>query len=189
MQLRVAQLVEQTRAEGPGCRTAIWVQGCSLRCPGCCNPEMFSTRGGEAREVADLAGAAIALGAAGAIEGISLLGGEPFEQAAAAAALAARVRASGLSVVVFTGYTLAELDRVDGAGALLASIDLLFDGRYDRDRPDRERRWLGSTNQVVHFLTDCYDPGDPQLRAPDTVELRLGPGGLQVNGWPVGDIR
>lgn len=185
MQLRVAQLVERTRAEGPGCRTAVWVQGCSLRCPGCCNPEMFSPRGGELREVADLAAAVIA---DGEIEGISVLGGEPFEQAPAVAELAARVRASGLSVVVFTGYTLAELDGVPGAGGLLASVDLLFDGRYQRDRPDRERRWLGSTNQVAHYLTDRYSPDDPQMVAPDTVEIRFGPGGLQVNGWPAGDI-
>jgi anaerobic ribonucleoside-triphosphate reductase activating protein len=181
MQLRIAQLVERTRAEGPGCRTAIWVQGCSLRCPGCCNPEMFAARGGELRNVAELAGR---IAATAEIEGISVLGGEPFEQAPAVAELAARVRESGLSVVVFTGYRLAELDAIDGAADLLARIDLLFDGRYQRELPDSSRRWLGSTNQVAHFLTDRYRPDDPQLAARDTVEIRLSRDGLLVNGWP-----
>jgi anaerobic ribonucleoside-triphosphate reductase activating protein len=142
---------------------------------------MFSSRGGELIEVDALAAE---IAATPEIEGLSLLGGEPFAQAPAAAALAETVRRSGLSVVVFTGYRLAELDAIDGAADLLAQTDLLFDGRYERDLPDTERRWLGSTNQVAHFLTDRYDPEDGQLRAPDTVEIRLGPAGLQVNGWP-----
>ena len=46
MQLRVGQRVESTEAEGPGTRFALWTQGCTLRCPGCCNPHLFADRGG-----------------------------------------------------------------------------------------------------------------------------------------------
>ena len=47
MELSVGQIVASTEAEGPGRRFALWVQGCSLRCEGCCNPHLFAERGGE----------------------------------------------------------------------------------------------------------------------------------------------
>lgn len=182
--LRVAQIVAGTEAEGPGVRYALWVQGCSLACPGCCNPHMWRAEGGDARDPVALADDAASRG----VEGITLLGGEPFEQADAAASFARASRARGLSVMVFSGFTLAELAARDddGARALLASTDLLVDGRYDRSRRDRSRRWIGSENQVLHFLSDRYAPDDPRLHERNTVELRLGPGGLSVNGWPEG---
>jgi anaerobic ribonucleoside-triphosphate reductase activating protein len=52
--LRVATIADDTEAEGPGRRWAIWLQGCPIRCAGCCNPEMFDERGGTARPLADL---------------------------------------------------------------------------------------------------------------------------------------
>src|SRR5262245_60323817 len=106
--LRVAQAVPCTEAEGPGRRYALWFQGCPLRCPGCCNPEMLSFEGGRrvpARDIfADVARAAREQG----VEGITLLGGEPLAHARGAAALARAVRGRGLSVMVFSGYTLEE---------------------------------------------------------------------------------
>jgi anaerobic ribonucleoside-triphosphate reductase activating protein len=177
-----------TRAEGPGARYALWLQGCSIRCPGCCNPHLFEAAGGalvprsslldEVRAVRDQ------------IEGVTLLGGEPFEQAAALALLASAIRALDLSVLAFSGYRLEELrarrdPRVD---ALLASVDVLVDGRFEASRPEEERLWVGSTNQRFHYLTGRYTPtierplpGEP-LRS---VEIRLGPdGSLGLNGWP-----
>src|SRR6059058_3547475 len=50
----VAHIVPCTEAEGPGKRFALWFQGCPLRCPGCCNPEMLPFEGGESRRVDDL---------------------------------------------------------------------------------------------------------------------------------------
>lgn len=181
--LRIAQLVPDTEAEGPGRRFALWVQGCSLRCPGCCNPEMFSAVGGTEVEVDALAERI--LGTPG-IEGISLLGGEPFEQAPTLAALCRRIRPSGLSVMVFSGFTLAELRACHSPGVaeLLAETDLLVDGRYERNLPERRRRWIGSANQVMHFLTGRYAPSDPRFSQPNTVELRLVGRALQVSGWP-----
>ncbi len=184
MQLRVAQVVEDTEAEGPGRRFALWVQGCALRCPGCCNPEMFAAdRGGQWHQVEALAARVLA---APEVEGLSVLGGEPFEQPEGLAALVAQVRAGGRSVMVFTGYTLEELRarRSAAVEAALADIDLLVDGRYEAARPDHRRRWVGSTNQRLHFLTDRYRADDARFAAPNTVELRLTAGRLTINGWP-----
>ena len=186
--LRVGARVPVTHAEGPGARFGLWLQGCSLRCPGCCNPHLFETEGGAMVPVVALLAEVTAV--RGLIEGVTLLGGEPFEQAAALAPLASGVRALGLSVLTFSGYRLEELRaRQDsGVDALLAATDVLVDGRYEATRPEAERLWAGSTNQSFHYLTDRYTsaierpaPGEA-LR---TVEIRLGPDGrLSQNGWP-----
>jgi anaerobic ribonucleoside-triphosphate reductase activating protein len=120
------------------------------------------------------------------IEGLSLLGGEPFAQPGPAAALCERVREAGLSIMVFSGYTLAELRAMarPDVDRLLATVDLLVDGRYEKEQPDTHRRWIGSRNQVLHFLTSRYSPDDPRFSAPNTAEIHLVDGKLVINGWP-----
>jgi anaerobic ribonucleoside-triphosphate reductase activating protein len=187
MLLPVAQIVQNTRAEGPGRRFAVWLQGCPLRCPGCCNPEMLPFTGGAPTDVADLV-AQLASAAEGAepVEGVTLLGGEPFAHAVGAAEFARRTQALGLTVMVFSGYTLEELRTLpDPAVAeLLARTDLLVDGPYRQEEPDTTRRWIGSRNQRVHCLTDRYRDDDPCWAEPDTLEIRLRDGELTVNGFP-----
>lgn len=127
------------------------------------------------------------------IEGITLLGGEPFEQAEALGDLAERVRALGFGVMTFSGYTIEELraGTLTGASRLLDATDLLVDGRYDAARADTTRRWAGSTNQRFHFLSMRYAPGI-ELASPSepsesqrAIEISIAPDGvISVNGWP-----
>jgi anaerobic ribonucleoside-triphosphate reductase activating protein len=184
----VAQVVDVTEAEGPGARFAVWLQGCSIRCAGCCNPHLADPGAGEELPVQALLER---LGrVASRIEGLSLLGGEPFDQAAPAALLARGARALGLSVVTFTGYRLDQLLARGDAGteALLAATDVLKDGPYLAARPERRRRWVGSENQRFLYFTARYTRAieEPGAGAPlRTVEARLGAdGSLGVNGWP-----
>lgn len=181
----VAARVDRTESEGPGARFAIWVQGCSIRCPGCCNPEMFAARGGSEVDAMDLASEILAAHASAPLEGVTFLGGEPFEQAAALAVVAGRVGAAGLSVMTFTGNVRGDLERSsdEGVKALLAATDLLADGPFEKDRPGSRYRWLGSQNQALHVLTDRYRADDPRFFAPNTVELKLSREGLVVSGW------
>jgi anaerobic ribonucleoside-triphosphate reductase activating protein len=183
--LQIAQIVACTEAEGPGKRFALWFQGCPLRCPGCCNPEFLPFKGGESRPLDDVV-AEVDRARLSGIEGITMLGGEPFLHAAGAAALAKKVRQLGLSVMVFSGYTLEEIRRLADrcAGELLTSTDLLVDGPYVRELPDSERRWIGSTNQRIHFLTDRYRVADPCWKQKNTLEIRLDATGISVNGFP-----
>jgi anaerobic ribonucleoside-triphosphate reductase activating protein len=183
VQLTVAQRVKDTEAEGPGRRYALWVQGCTLRCPGCCNPEMFTRTGGAQLDSAALADEALALEG---LEGVAVLGGEPFEQAAALADFCTRVKEGGLSVMLYSGYRLEELRAMDtpGVAQLLSLADLLVDGRYQQGLPEPRRRWIGSSNQRLHFLSDRYRADDARFLKGNTVELRLENGKLTVNGWP-----
>jgi len=186
--LRVAQIVEKTEAEGPGERFAIWVQGCPIRCPGCCNPEMLSSTGGTVMPVGDIFDRIMEVDG---IEGITLLGGEPFHQADACADLATRAQALGLTVVVFTGFTLEELraESDEGVRWLLKETDLLIDGPFKRELPEKRRRWIGSTNQGLHFLTDAYNPDDSRFRDWNTVEIRVRDGEIVINGWPAFEVK
>jgi anaerobic ribonucleoside-triphosphate reductase activating protein len=181
MHLRVGQIVDSTEAEGPGRRFAVWTQGCTLRCTGCCNPHLFSERGGTEVDVSALL---TRIAATAGIEGVTVIGGEPFEQPAALAELARGVQALGLSVMVFSGYTRAELE---ARGASLTGIDILVDGRFDEGRIDDQRRWVGSTNQQLHFLTERGRADAPRFAGARTVEIRLTKGALSVNGWPTAE--
>src|SRR5579872_5840333 len=183
--LRVAQTVACTEAEGPGRRYALWFQGCPLRCPGCCNPEMLPFEGGTRVPLAEVLREVEAARAEG-VEGVTLLGGEPLAHAAGAAALAREVRACGLSVMVFSGHTLEEARRLPdpAVAALLALTDILVDGPYLREQPETRRRWIGSANQRIHFLTERYSADDPRWLLSNTLEIRLNGLELTVNGFP-----
>lgn len=182
----VAQIVPCTEAEGPGRRFALWFQGCPLRCPGCCNPEFLPFTGGTAFPISAIIQQMQAARDHLQIEGISLLGGEPMAHAEVAAPIAEAAQALGLSVMVYTGYTLEDLQgREDPAiAAFIALTDLLVDGPYVREQPESLRRWIGSTNQRIHFLTARYDPADPCWQQRNTLEIRVTRGEVSVNGFP-----
>ncbi|HET6585898.1 MAG TPA: 4Fe-4S single cluster domain-containing protein, partial [Nannocystaceae bacterium] len=169
--LAIAGWVPCTIAEGPHRRFAVWVQGCTLACPGCCNPELWSRSGGRTIEVAALVDAVLAARERSDIEGITVIGGEPLEQLAGVAALAHAVARTGLGVVVFTGYTLALAQALPGFAALWDTLDTLVDGRFDaRARARETRRFVGSTNQQLVHRTARY--ADPALwLGPRTAEL------------------
>jgi anaerobic ribonucleoside-triphosphate reductase activating protein len=184
--LQIAQIVPCTEAEGPGKRFALWFQGCPLRCPGCCNPEMLPFEGGTPMTLAEVVGLLQQAHAENTLEGITLLGGEPTAHAAEGRALARAAHALGLNVMVFTGFLLEELrQRPEPAiQELLSETDILVDGPYLRELPETQRRWIGSSNQRVYFLTDRCDPNDPRWLQKNTLEIRLRDGELTVNGFP-----
>ena len=194
--VNVALVVPCTEAEGPGKRYALWVQGCPILCPGCCNPEFLADKERDRKSVADIVNDIVKARDEKGIEGISLLGGEPTRQAKALSAVAQQVQTAGLSVMMFSGYTLQELkDEADSdVDALVAATDLLVDGRYVEAQRTTQRRFIGSDNQVLHFLTGRYSKDDPRFSAPNTVELRIlidaaAKGSLSINGWPVNGAR
>jgi len=159
-------------AEGPGLRTAIWVQGCSIRCNGCINPHLFNTRGGNSVDPEKIVLDALEAG----VEGLTILGGEPFDQAAACASLARSARRLGLGVICFTGYTRESLEQDGDAAELIAAVDLLIDGPYIADLPEDRRALVGSTNQRFINLTSRYADYDP-ADTPNRVEIRIGEDG------------
>ncbi len=181
MRLNLARTLPRSAANGPGERFVVWVQGCPLACSGCWNPDTWSFARRQMRSVDALAEEILATPG---IDGVTFSGGEPFAQARALAVVAGRVRADGLSVFVFTGYSRDELVE-DRHAELLAVTDVLVTGRYEDELRTSGLPWRGSANQRVHFLTDHHGPED--LRGAVEVELVLGPSGLAVTGFPLDD--
>lgn len=178
-ELRVGRIFHGTTAEGPGKRTAVWVQGCTIRCPGCINPELFDARGGSLVSVRDLLAEALAE----EVEGLTFLGGEPFEQAEALGELAELARAEGLGVITFTGHRHEDLVTRPEAQRLLAHSDLLVDGEYQAANPETQRSLVGSTNQRFLHFTDRYEGVLPAPQR-NRVELRIGEdGSIEMAGF------
>ena len=123
------------------------------------------------------------------IEGITWLGGEPFEQAKALAEASKELRALGFSVMTFTGFKLNRLTsetnkNIDINLALLEQTDLLVDGPFVHSQLDSSRPWLGSINQEFVFLSDRYSELDISSDTKDGIEIRISESGdISVNGW------
>jgi anaerobic ribonucleoside-triphosphate reductase activating protein len=180
MRLNLARTLPRSAANGPGERFVLWVQGCPLACPGCWNPDTWAFKPRALHSVEELAAAILATEG---IEGVTFTGGEPFAQARALAALAARVRAAGLSVFVFTGYELDALTKGEHR-ALLAVTDVLVAGPYVAAERSGDLPWRGSANQRVHFLSDRY--GSANMNETADLEFHLSEDGtLVVTGFPI----
>ena len=152
-----------TALNGPGTRFSVWVQGCSLRCTSeCISPQMLDSGPRHIVAVAD-AWAILwerARSCGQQVDGITLLGGEPTDQAPALALLASLAQSHGWSVVTYTGYKLEALLRLnrDGVDDLLTRTDILVDGPYIPALRDPMLRWRGSSNQRVLLLSNRFSP-------------------------------
>ena len=156
--LRLHYFLPSSRSNGPGNRAVIWVQGCSLDCPGCFNPEAHSLRKGKLVKTDQLFKKIQEQG--DAIEGITISGGEPLQQMRPLLNLLGRVcKETNLSVLLFTGYSREEVGRMKESAELLRCVDILIAGRYDRTKKIG-RNLLGSVNQTIHFLSGRYTKKD-----------------------------
>ena len=185
--LNIARVLERTRAEGPGLRFCIWTQGCLRNCPGCCNAAMQSFEPRMLLSAREMASRVVSAAERYGIEGVTFLGGEPLLQAKGLAVVARAAHRAGLTVMVFTGFTLEECraNPLPGVTGLLAETDVLVDGPYLADRPERVRNWIGSANQRFRYFTDAYGPDietDPAFRG--QVEFRIEGDVIRMNGCP-----
>lgn len=177
MRLNVAHTIARSAVNGPGERSVIWVQGCPLACPGCWNPDTWSFKPRDLRDVDELTQEILATPD---IEGVTFTGGEPFAQAEALTEIASAVRAAGLSVFIFTGY---ELDELCSAAqrTLLANTDALVTGRFRAKLRTESLALRGSSNQQVHLLSSRYGPSD--LEAVPVAEFHIdATGGVVATG-------
>ena len=159
MELRLHSIEYFSRANGPGCRTVIWFQGCTLGCPACFNPLTHPADGGLFHDTETLAAEIIARRPS--IQGLSISGGEPFQQPEALLELLTHLSGSGLSILVFSGYALTEIRRQPLGPSILPFLDVLIAGRYVTTRPVGHSL-LGSSNQTIHFLSARYSLPDLQ---------------------------
>lgn len=144
--IRIAGIEEESIVDGPGIRMVIFAQGCKHNCVGCHNPESHSFTGGELIEIDEIINR---VKANPLLDGISLSGGEPFEQAEECSLLAREVRKLGLNVLTYTGYTFEEILAEEKFRKLLLETDTLIDGKFKIEEKSLMLKFRGSKNQRI----------------------------------------
>lgn len=152
MKVKIYRILKQTKVEGPKTRYCIWFQGCSKHCKGCFAKDTWDFNAGKKYEVEELLKDILNTKN---IDGVTFLGGEPFEQAQALEFLCENIKKAGLSVVCFTGNKYEDIK--EKHASILSNIDLLIDGEFDESQKDFSRPWVGSKNQNYYFLTDRFN--------------------------------
>ncbi len=172
--IKIADVESESIVDGPGFRFAVYTQGCPHACPGCHNPQTHDfaafKREVSAQELMDM------LVASPLNTGVTLSGGEPLCQAAQLLPFARAVKAKGVSLWIYSGYTFeqlmgakpipqeaAECIDLEDARALLSQCDVLVDGRFVDALKSYDAKWRGSTNQRVIDLPASLASGEAVL--------------------------
>lgn len=135
---------------GPGKRIGVWLQGCSLKCPGCINKSLWDENKGKYIDVGNLVKSLMNL--RNEYDGITVSGGEPFDQYHSLMAFCAMVKQlTDFDIYCFSGYYLKELEKKYRDKLFKFLIDYLVDGRFIRNNPSGNNI-MGSANQKVYKL-------------------------------------
>lgn len=167
--LNISKTLSHSRANGPGNRGVIWVQGCTIGCDGC-----YSIATHPHRKVNTVPPEELALWicSLSGIEGVTISGGEPFEQAQAVSRMLQCIRAErpDLSVFVFTGYEVEVLQQSNDTyvQVLLEQVDILCCGPFMPEFFDINLLWRGSTNQRLIYLSNRYSVDNERVWAADS---------------------
>lgn len=137
--------------DGEGVRNSLYVSGCLFHCKGCYNAATWSFKAGmpytqelEDQIMTDLAQPYV--------QGLTLLGGEPFLNTGILIPLLKKIRRElpEKDIWSWTGYTWEELmQETDDKLEMLSLIDILVDGRFDISKKNLLLQFRGSTNQRI----------------------------------------
>ena len=186
--LNISHIRENSFVDGPGQRVVLFVQGCSIGCPGCQNRHLWPAAGGALVDEEALAGELVRLAEAAGHKNITISGGEPFEQPEGMAKLTRLLKKAGAHIIIYSGYTFEDL--VSGVNrnwiwnnAILSYCNVLVDGPFKAGMDDNRVTWRGSRNQTVIDLAAYYSTR--QIKTIDWDEtLQITPAGQVV--LPVG---
>lgn len=181
--LNIAATCIGTKSLGPGWRSAVWVQGCQLRCRGCIAPEWIPQITARLIRPDDLARELLR---DPNIDGVTISGGEPMLQAKGLSQLIETMLSiRPVNIICFTGYRYEWLlSQPDSAGirTLLSQIDLLIDGPY-LDNENNNLGLRGSINQRFIHLTSKLSGHEFEHQS-RKVEVHIEEGQLLMVGVP-----
>ena len=157
--MKYAQVFTCDIANGPGCRTSLFVSGCTHHCKDCFNEVAWDFNYGREFD-GQVQDELIKESRPSYIDGFTFLGGEPMEVAnqKALRPFLERIRTElpGKNIWIYSGYTYEELTdphntrcHSEDTDAILAMTDVLVDGRFELDKKDITLRFRGSSNQRV----------------------------------------
>lgn len=151
--INIMRIVRGTSVDGPGLRTSIYMAGCPHHCPGCHNPSTWDETAGTPMTIDEIMTTVAAEG-----NNVTLTGGDPLMHPEAVRELAEAITAIGLSVWVYTGYTIEEIWRQPRLKAALSHVEAIVDGRFIQSQRDADLLFRGSTNQRILLLDGDREP-------------------------------
>lgn len=154
-ELKVGQIWFPVLTLGYGKRVGIWLQGCHKMCRNCISPEYQDFYNGTNFMVKDLMNM---MRKYKGIDGLTVSGGEPFDQPEGLLELILEYRREyNEDIVIFTGYTLENLQNRKSPiiNQILDNIAVLVDGEYIDER-NEGIGMRGSSNQVIH-VWKCHE--------------------------------
>lgn len=158
--LRIAGIMRESIVDGPGIRFAVFCQGCPHDCPDCHNPETHDFNGGTEVSIEKILKA---IDENPMLKGVTFSGGEPTCQAEGFLTLAKAVKARGLDITVFSGYTYEQLmqraEEEPALARLLELTDLLIDGPFVKAKKDLTLQFRGSSNQRLIDMNATREAG------------------------------
>lgn len=154
--MNIEQIIYPIKSLGPGNRVAIWTRGCKRRCPGCSNPELWTTEESVCVSVDSICAAIAFICKDNLVDGVTITGGEPFEQSEELFELVRRISATITDILVFTGYTYEEICLSKEKAKTLEYISVLVEGRYIEEQ-NKQLPLRGSSNQRIMLFDSAYE--------------------------------
>ncbi|HEX8636596.1 MAG TPA: 4Fe-4S single cluster domain-containing protein [Pyrinomonadaceae bacterium] len=153
--IHLFRLYHNSTVDGPGRRSVVQFAGCSIRCAGCYVPETHERANGKLTPIDSIV--AEIDEKSGEHDGVTVIGGEPFDQPEALASLVIKLKTRNYHLTVYTGYILEQLTAraaatgEESVNLILSDIDLLIDGAFDRNLTRNAGEYRGSSNQrLIH---------------------------------------
>lgn len=149
--IHLFRLYHESTVDGPGKRSVIQFAGCSIRCDGCYVPETHERANGRLTSIALILKEIEKR--SGEHDGVTILGGEPFDQTEELEKLVMSLKQRNYHLTVYTGYTLESLLERNSQSIrnILTQTDLLIDGAYKREFTKNAGEYRGSSNQRLIF--------------------------------------
>lgn len=141
------RLYHRSTVDGPGRRSVVQVSGCSIRCPGCYVPDTHVRENGSLVSINVLIDEIVKRRSEH--DGVTILGGEPFDQPDSIAELVFRLKRAGVHICIYSGYKLEDLmaRKEPNVDYILSHIDLLIDGPFANELRKDAGEYRGSRNQ------------------------------------------
>ena len=142
---------------GPGNRLVIWTKGCSKKCKGCANPELWSNKNAKNVSGDELCAIINEIKKENRVDGITFTGGDPLEQYDEIIAFLEKIKPSVNDILMYTGYTYEELNQLHSKEEiqhLRKLVSVLIDGKYEEEKNYSYLALRGSENQNIWYFDD-----------------------------------
>ena len=176
------KIIENEQLYGPGKRLLIFLKGCKIHCNGCINKHLWSFEDANFISEEELVNICLFNN----LEGITLHGGEPLDQASSLVNLVDLIKENNKTIVLFTGYKKKELNR--DQIKVWDNSDIVISGRFELSKRNTNLQFRGSTNQRVYTHKGKYETYKINDCMTTTILTIGSTGNIDINGFLTEDI-